>query len=54
MTRLVSDLLTATDSGSPSVLLTLDISAAFDTLDHRHLIEREKDLFAFIASSSGG
>ena len=35
MTRVVSDLLTATDSRTPSVLLSLDISAAFDILDHR-------------------
>ena len=47
MTRVVSDLLTATDSGSPSVLLSLDISAAFDTLDHRRLLAQAKDLFGF-------
>ena len=47
MTRVVSDLLTATDSGSPSILLSLDISAAFDALDHLRLLERAKDLFGF-------
>ena len=47
MTRVVSDLLAAIDSGSPSVLLSLDISAAFDTLDHRRLLERAKELFGF-------
>ena len=47
MTRVVSDLLTATDSRSPSVLLSLDISAAFNTLDYRRLLERAKDLFGF-------
>ena len=34
MIRVVSDLLTKVDTGSASVLLSLDISAAFDSLDH--------------------
>ena len=46
MTRVVNDLQSATASKSPSVLLSLD-SAAFDTLDHRRLLERAKDLFGF-------
>ena len=37
MTKVVSDLLTAADSKFPSVLLSLDISAPFDTLDHHRL-----------------
>ena len=45
MTRVVSDLLTATDNKTPSVLLSLDISAAFDTSDHRCLLERSRTLF---------
>ena len=45
MTWLVSDLLTATDNKTPSVLLSLDVSAAFDTLDHRCLLERSRTLF---------
>ena len=47
MTRVVSDLLSATASKSPSVLLSLNISPAFDTLDHHRLLERAKDLFGF-------
>jgi Reverse transcriptase (RNA-dependent DNA polymerase) len=47
MTRVVSDLLTKVDTGSPSVLLSLDISAAFDTLDHSLLLKRAEDVFGF-------
>ena len=32
--RVLNDLLTASDSGSISVLTLLDLSAAFDTFDH--------------------
>ena len=45
MTKVVNDLLFATASISPSVLLSLDIRAAFDTLDHHRLLEWAKDLF---------
>ena len=45
MMRVVSNLLAATDKKIPSVLLSLDINAAFHTLDHRRLIERVKNLF---------
>ena len=38
MTKVVSDLLTNVDSGSPSLLLSLDISAVFDTLNHKLLL----------------
>ena len=47
MARVVNNLLTATDSRTPSVLLSLDSSAAFDTLDHRRLLGRAKGLFGF-------
>jgi Reverse transcriptase (RNA-dependent DNA polymerase) len=47
MTKVVSDLLTNVDSGSPSLLLSLDISAAFDTLNHKRLLQRAQDLFGF-------
>ena len=47
MTRVVNDLLSVTASKSPSVLLSLDISTALDTLEHHCLLEREKDLFCF-------
>jgi hypothetical protein len=45
MTKVVNDLLTATDSGKPSILLSLDISAAFDMLDHTRLLQRATELF---------
>jgi len=44
--KVVNDLLSDTNSGSPSVLLSLDISAAFDTLQHtRLLFIRTENLF---------
>ena len=42
--------MSATASKSPSVLLSLDISAAFDTLDHLRLHYRVKGLFGFDSS----
>ena len=47
MTRVVNGLLVNVDSGSPSMLLSLDIGAAFDTLNHELLLRRAKDLFGF-------
>ena len=44
MVKVVNDLLTSTDSGRVSVLLSLDISAAFDTLDHGRLLQRATDI----------
>lgn len=41
----VDDLLTVADNKAPSILLSLDISAAFDTVDHRRLLERSRELF---------
>ena len=40
-----SDIRDAMDRGSATCLLSLDISAAFDALDHSILIERAKNLF---------
>ena len=45
MTKVVNDVLMATDSGKPSILLSLDISAAFDKLDHTRLLQRATELF---------
>ena len=47
MIRVVNDLLVNVDSGSPSLLLSLDVSAAFDTLNHERLLQRAEDLFGF-------
>ena len=40
-------LLVTVDSGSPSLLLSLNISAAFDTFNHERLMQRAKDLIGF-------
>ena len=38
--RVVNDLLLSADSGNCTILLLLDLSAAFDTVDHRILLKR--------------
>jgi Reverse transcriptase (RNA-dependent DNA polymerase)/Endonuclease/Exonuclease/phosphatase family len=43
--RVLSDLLTAVDRGDVGVLVLLDLSAAFDTVDHRILLERLRTSF---------
>jgi len=45
MTKVVNDILLAVDSGKPSTLLSLDISAAFDMLDHTRLLQNASELF---------
>lgn len=42
---ITSDIRNAMDRGSATCLLSLDISAAFDALDHGILLERARDLF---------
>ena len=44
--KLQSDILTALDSGSRAVLLMLDLSAAFDTIDHGILLSRLNSLYS--------
>ena len=43
--KVQSDILTALDSGSGAVLLMLDLSAAFDTIDHSILLSRLNSLY---------
>ena len=43
--RVLNYLLTASDSGSLSILTLLDLSAAFDTIDHSMLLTRLESTF---------
>ena len=43
--KIQSDLLKAVDQGSVAVLLLLDLSAAFDTIDHVILLDRLHNMF---------
>ena len=43
--RMTNDILTSLDKGNAVLLVTLDISAAFDTVNHRMLLDRYQSYF---------
>ena len=45
--KIFNDLLMAADNKNISILVLLDLSAAFDTIDHRILLKRLKETFGF-------
>ena len=45
LVRVLNDILCAIDSDHSVILLLLDLSAAFDTVDHSSLLSRLSDLF---------
>ena len=52
--RVLSDILLAVDQGEVTVLVLLDLSAAFDTVDHATLLRRLEQSFALAARFSSG
>jgi Reverse transcriptase (RNA-dependent DNA polymerase) len=40
LNRMLNDVYQSTDHGEPTLLVSLDLSAAFDTIDHSSLISR--------------
>jgi len=48
--RLLSDILTALDTGDIPALALLDLSAAFDTVDHSILLHRLRTSFGLSGS----
>ena len=43
--RVLSDILQAVDRGDTAALILLDLSAAFDTVDHANLLQRLQTTF---------
>ena len=51
MLRVTNDLFTSVVSGSAAVLVTLDLTAAFDTVNHSKLLRRIEDEFGITGSA---
>ena len=49
--RVLNDLIVASDCGKVSVLTLLDLSAAFDTIDHHILLDRLRNYFGISGSA---
>ena len=49
--KVQSDILKAVDNGSSAVLILLDLSAAFDTIDHHLLLQRLESTFGIIGAA---
>ncbi len=47
LVKITNDLLLASDQGCISLLVLLDLSAAFDTIDHDILVDRYKTIQVF-------
>jgi len=45
LVRVKNDIMMSIDQGKPIILVLLDLSAAFDTIDHNLLFFRLKDMF---------
>lgn len=53
MMKVTNDLLLALDKGSPCILVLLDLSAAFDTIDHEILLQRLEFTFGIKGAALG-
>ena len=49
--KVQNDILTALDAGSSAILLMLDLSAAFDTIDHDILLSRSCNVYGITGNA---
>lgn len=52
--RVMNDVMLTTDTGQPVALVLLDLSSAFDLVDHNILLLRLENLWAFGVRCSNG